>query len=252
MTCSIEGCENPALSVGLCNKHYTKWLRHEANFGPDCSVEGCENKARSRGMCLKHYTRWYRASSAEKDEEPFEQVVDDGVARCSIPDCEEPHRARGMCVKHYTSWKRYGDPYKAKRYKSSGKHGMLNTKTYNAWKNMKKRCYYKGHEAHASYAAQGIEVCDRWRNSFELFLKDMGPKPEGATLERLDWSKDYCPENCVWDTKGEQAINKSTTKYYAMLADEARELKAKGYSYKEIAEHYGIGYGTAWRWVNRM
>jgi hypothetical protein len=79
---------------------------------------------------------------------------------------------------------------------------------YIAWQNMKQRCYNKYRPGYEWYGARGIIVCDRWKNSFQFFLEDMGPKPFGLTLERNDNDGNYEPNNCKWATQSEQRDNR--------------------------------------------
>ena len=85
------------------------------------------------------------------------------------------------------------------------KHGHgYGTPTYQSWRSLRARC---DDASRKNYGAKGISYCERWE-SFELFLKDMGERPEGMTLDRIDSSKDYCPENCKWSGSHEQSRNK--------------------------------------------
>lgn len=86
-------------------------------------------------------------------------------------------------------------------------HGKKNTREYRAWTAMKQRCYYEKHEFYKDYGGRGIKVCERWVDSFEAFLDDMGECPRGYSLDRLRVNEDYSPENCRWTCPSEQAYN---------------------------------------------
>lgn len=76
---------------------------------------------------------------------------------------------------------------------------------------MRKRCYNENVIRYPEYGGRGIRVCSAWKESFAIFLADMGERPEGTTLDRLDLDGDYEPENCRWADKTEQANNKSNS-----------------------------------------
>lgn len=81
------------------------------------------------------------------------------------------------------------------------------TPTYNSWQNMKYRCYNPNAESYHNYGTLGIIVCERWLNSFENFLQDMGERPMGKTLDRTNPFGNYEPSNCKWSTPKEQSNN---------------------------------------------
>jgi len=126
--------------------------------------------------------------------------------------------------------------------KKATRHGQAQkTPTHKTWASMKERCSPGGTSCH-NYYDRGIRVCERW-NDFLAFYEDMGVRPKGMTLERIDNSKGYSPENCRWATQKEQMRN-TRKSLYVMFEGERINFAA-------LVEKTGINYMRLWKLMRK-
>ena len=88
----------------------------------------------------------------------------------------------------------------------------INNRTYISWQKLKDRCLNENNDKYEDYGGRGIKVCQRWLDSFENFLLDMGERPLKTSIDRINNDGDYLPENCRWATQKEQSLNKRTNR----------------------------------------
>lgn len=120
------------------------------------------------------------------------------------------------------------------------RHGMTTSSTYKSWSGMKARCYKTDMQDYPKWGGRGITVCDRWRNSFECFLADMGEKPDGVTLERINNDGNYEPANCRWATRTDQSRNRGYCRVDEFKARRIRIKRAAGATLEALSREYGI------------
>lgn len=132
---------------------------------------------------------------------------------------------------------------------------MHKTKTseYKAWARMKHRCYCKSYDYYKDYGGRGISVCDRWMNSYDNFIEDMGVKPDlSYQLDRIDNDSGYEPKNCRWVPCIINIHNRSITKL--SIKDNIdivnRYVKSEA-SYQQIASEYCVDYSTIYSIVKK-
>ncbi len=122
-------------------------------------------------------------------------------------------------------------------------HGKSKSEIYLTWTGMKDRCSNPSNPKYDRYGGRGIKVCDRWLNSFVNFSADMGKRPSGTTLDRINNNSDYEPSNCRWATRTQQARNKNNNRYF-VLNGERKALP-------DWCELYGISYTCVYARLKR-
>ncbi len=138
---------------------------------------------------------------------------------------------------------RYGEMYGESN--PSYKHGhrpkySKPSPTYISWRNMRQRCQNPNHPDYEDYGGRGIKVCKRWKD-FVNFLTDMGERPEGLTLDRINNDGNYEPDNCRWATLKQQAQNQRDHKnQYLFIAIDSQGTMITSNNQSEFARQHGL------------
>ncbi len=114
---------------------------------------------------------------------------------------------------------------------------------FGTWVAMKQRCYNPKHTYYEYYGGKGVKVCERWVDSFANFVEDMGERPDGYTLDRVDGGEEYSPDNCRWADWNTQGLNKKSVKKI--------EYRGETLTLNEWSQRLGIKYQTLWWRLNR-
>lgn len=104
---------------------------------------------------------------------------------------------------------------------------------YTVWQSMRDRCRNPNNRQWNRYGGRGIDICPQW-DDFRTFVSDMGERPPGTSLDRIDNEKGYSPDNCRWATRKEQQRNQSRAVYVTIDGEVYRAV--------ELAERYGVNY----------
>lgn len=125
------------------------------------------------------------------------------------------------------------------------KNGQKMPTEYRIWAGMKTRCLNKKSKPYKNYGGRGITICERWKDSFANFLADVGPRPKGMSLDRIDNDGNYEPGNVRWATHKQQANNRRQRKNTRFAS-----LPMGKISVPELVSITGLDYHKVWRMVD--
>ena len=178
-----------------------------------CSVKGCPKLVGEhgcRGMCAAHARKeWARRTS---------YIPPEITKICDVEGCDRKAISNNStyCASHQRQYREFG-------YITSAElrpvRDAIKDPLYKIWQAMRRRCDSPNNKAYKNYGGRGIKVCERWLGfqGFANFKNDMGGRPEGHSLDRIDVNGDYCPENCRWASRHTQNMNRRNNRPFPCI-----------------------------------
>lgn len=206
--CKFEGCSKetgfPGARRGWCSMHYARWRRH----GDPTVVLKSRTGRRATIATGEVFGDWTVLGEAPRETASAKRFRRFYLCRCV---CGTEKAIVGYSLRNGNSTS-CGCNGRLRQIEQATRHGHnrvgQRTPTYRTWLKMRERCSNPDHEHFCHYGGRGIKVCNHWQESFEAFLRDMGERPKGKTLDRIDPDGDYEPGNCRWATHSEQMKNR--------------------------------------------
>lgn len=130
------------------------------------------------------------------------------------------------------------------------KHRQTKTREFKTWTSLRQRCFNPKSQSYSRYGGRGITVCERW-NNFQNFLDDMGKRPQGKSIDRIDNDGNYEPSNCRWATSKEQNSNRRSVQMYTYngktnhIRGWAQEVGIKHSTLANRIRKYGLSFQEA-------
>lgn len=199
--CSVEGCEKQHKAKGYCRLHHGRWLLHgdptyypPVNRTKQTSPEAIAKRTATR-RARGNYTQPESAKQAARERE-------------SDPTLKATKSAKAKALWLSASYRER----QVKSHTTTGTSALRNEhkREYTSWDAMKTRCLNKNVPDYLNYGGRGVQVCERWLGpeGFICFLADMGERPHGTSLDRIDVDGNYDPSNCRWATQSAQMFNR--------------------------------------------
>jgi hypothetical protein len=267
-TCKLEGCNEEAYCKEYCISHYQQSRTGEPSLDRKSVTHGGTKKGLpTRTYDTWHYMRNYRKATGviickrwDKSFADFREDMGERPKKMHLHRIDESQGYTcGSCEECVSQgWQRNC----SWELQPSHGHNTLKkgrTKTYNSWSSMIDRCTRTYHQNYKHYGGRGITICPRWRNDFSAFLEDMGERPEGMTLDRINNDGNYscgkCEQclregwtaNCRWATPSQQRLNqrerKTTNKgedMSSLVENIDKEIKAAKVQVKELEKEIKI------------
>ncbi len=126
---------------------------------------------------------------------------------CIVDDCPNPVHCRNRCRRHYDKWRNSDANWVQIRRKHGGVDNGKKTREYKTWGSAKDRCFNPNHRHFHHYGGRGITMCDRYRNSFSEFLSDLGKRPAGFSLDRINNDAGYTCGKCKHCKQNDWSFN---------------------------------------------